>query len=336
MTTAIQPAGRCSKAIVAMLIATCAMPVIAAQLTVADLAPGFPSRPLRMIVPFAPQGPNDQLARMVGVKLTESWGQQVVVDNRPGGGTVIGTELAVRAPADGHTMLMVSLSTAVNPMLQKKLPYNTAKDLQPLVNLAFSPNLLVIHPGVAANSVSQLLALAKVKPGNVIYASGGNGSTTHLAAELLASMGGVKMTHVPYKGAIPATLDLLGGRVSCMFGTILPTLPHVKAGKLRALGVSSLKRTAALPEVPAIAETLPGFEAVSFYGVAVPSGVPKPVMAKLNAEIARIINAPDAREQLRLQGADAVGDTQAEFKAFFDSQMSKWSRVIREAGIQPE
>lgn len=321
---------------VALIAAVCTMPALATQPKTADAAPGFPSRPLRMIVPFAPQGPNDQLARMVGVKLTEVWGQQVVVDNRPGGGTVIGTELAVRAPADGHTMLMVSLSTAVNPMLQKKLPYNTAKDLQPLVNLAFSPNLLVTHPAVAANNVSQLLALAKAKPGSIIYASGGNGSTTHLAAELLANMGGVKMTHVPYKGANPATLDLLGGRVSCMFGTILPTLPHVKAGKLRALGVSSLKRTAALPEVPAIAETLPGFEAVSFYGVAVPSGVPRPVMAKLNAEIARIITAPDAREQLRLQGADAVGDTQAEFTAFFNAQMSKWAKLIREAGIQPE
>jgi tripartite-type tricarboxylate transporter receptor subunit TctC len=181
-----------------------------------------------------------------------------------------------------------------------------------------------------------LLALAKAKPGSIIYASGGNGSTTHLAAELLANMGGVKMTHVPYKGANPATLDLLGGRVSCMFGTILPTLPHVKAGKLRALGVSSPKRVAALPDVPAIAETLPGFEAVSFYGVAVPSGVPKPVMAKLNAEFVRIITAPDAREQLRLQGADAVGDTQEEFTAFFNTQMTKWAKLIREASIQPE
>jgi tripartite-type tricarboxylate transporter receptor subunit TctC len=322
--------------VVTLIAVVCAMPALAAQPKSADAAPGFPSRPLRMIVPFAPQGPNDQLARMVGAKLSESWGQQVVIDNRPGGGTVIGTELAVRAPADGHTMLMVSLSTAVNPMLQKKLPYDTAKDLQPLVNLAFSPNLLVTHPGVPANNIAQLLALAKAKPGSIIYASGGNGSTTHLAAELLANMGGVKMTHVPYKGANPATLDLLGGRVSCMFGTILPTLPHVKAGKLRALGVSSPKRTAALPEVPAIAETLPGFEAVSFYGVAVPSGVPKPVMAKLNAEIARVITAPDAREQLRLQGADAVGDTQAEFTAFFNTQMSKWAKLIREAGIQPE
>ena len=323
-----------SKRVIAQLFA--AAMLVFPSLIASAQAQTYPTKPVRFVSAFAPGGPVDVVARIVGQKLGETWGQQVVVDNRPGGGTVIGTELAVRAPADGHTMLMVSLSTAVNPMLQKKLPYNTAKDLQPLVNLAFSPNLLVTHPGVAANNIPQLLALAKAKPGSIIYASGGNGSTTHLAAELLANMGGVKMTHVPYKGANPATLDLLGGRVSCMFGTILPTLPHVKAGKLRALGVSSPKRTAALPDVPAIAETLPGFEAVSFYGVAVPSGVPKPVMAKLNAEMARIITTPDTREQLRLQGADAVGDSQAEFTAFFNTQMIKWSKVIREAGIQPE
>jgi len=302
----------------------------------ADSAVGFPSRPLRMIVPFTPSGPNDQLARMVGVKLTEAWGQQVVVDNRPGAGTVIGTDLAVRSPADGHTMLMISLSTAVNPVLQKKLPYDTAKDLVPLINLALSPNVLVVHPGVAANNVAALLAMAKARPGEIIYASGGSGSTTHLAGELLANMGGVKMTHVPYKGANPATLDILGGRVSCMFGTILPTLPHIKSGKLRAIGMSSLKRAPALPDVPAIAETLPGFEAVSFYGVAVPAGVPKPVMNKLSAGMARIITAPDTREQLRQQGADAVGDTQAEFTAFFRKQMSKWAKVIKEAGLQAQ
>lgn len=322
--------------IVAAAFATVITPAVAAQPAKSDPAAGFPSRPLRMIVPFTPSGPNDQLARMVGVKLTESWGQQVVVDNRPGAGTVIGTDLAARSPADGHTMLMISLSTAVNPVLQKTLPYDTAKDLVPLINLALSPNVLVVHPGVAANTVAALLAMAKARPGDIIYASGGSGSTTHLAGELLANMGGVKMTHVPYKGANPATLDILGGRVSCMFGTILPTLPHIKSGKLRAIGMSSLKRAPSLPDVPAIAETLPGFEAVSFYGVAVPDGVPKPVMNKLNAEMARIITSPDIREQLRQQGADAVGDTQAEFTDFFRKQMSKWARVIKEAGLQAQ
>lgn len=317
----------------AAIAAVAAVPA-AAQRSAADPAAGFPSRPIRMIVPFAPQGPNDQLARMVGIKLTEAWGQQVVVDNRPGGGTVIGTELAVRAPADGHTMLMISLSTAVNPVLRSKMPYDTAKELQPLINLAVSPNILVTHPSVQAKNIAELLALAKAKPGEIAYASGGTGAATHLAGELLANMGGVKMTHVPYKGASPATIDLLGGRVAWMFGTILPTLPHVRAGKLRAIGISSIKRAPTLPEVPAIAETLPGFEALSFYGIGVPAGVPKPVMAKLNTEIARIITMPDTREQLRLQGAEAVGNSQAEFTAFFLAEMNKWAKVIKAAGIR--
>ncbi len=326
--------GHCLIAAATFVVSTA--PVVAAQPAPADTASGFPNRPMRLIVPFTPSGPNDQLARMMGAKMTETWGQQVVVDNRPGAGTVIGTDLAVRSPADGHTMLMISLSMAVNPVLQKNLPYDTGRDLVPLINLALSPNVLVVHPAVPAQSVAALLTMAKSKPGEVIYASGGAGSTTHLAGELLAGMGGVKMTHVPYKGASPATLDLLGGRVTCMFGTILPTLPHIKSGKLRAVGMSSLRRSPALPDVPAIAETLPGFEAVSFYGVAVPAGVAKPVLNKLNAEMARIITAPDIREQLRLQGADAVGDTQAEFTTFFRRQMSKWATVIKEAGLQAQ
>lgn len=319
----------------AVIVASLAFPV-AAQRQAADPAAGFPSRPIRLIVPFAPQGPNDLLARMVGARLTESWGQQVVVDNRPGGGTVIGTDLAMRAPADGYTMLMLSTSTAVNPSLRPNLPYDTLKDLQPLINLAVSPNILVSHPSVAAKSIAELLALAKAKPGEITYASGGTGAATHLAGELLANMGGVKMTHVPYKGANPATIDLLGGRVSWMFGTILPTLPHVNAGKLRALGISSLKRAPTLPDVPAIAETLPGFEAVSFYGIGLPAGVPAAVLAKLNAEIARIITMPETREQLRKQGAEAVGNSQAEFTAFFRGEMKKWAKVVKEAGIKAD
>jgi tripartite-type tricarboxylate transporter receptor subunit TctC len=319
----------------AVIVASLASPA-AAQRQAADPAAGFPSRPIRLIVPFAPQGPNDLLARMVGARLTESWGQQVVVDNRPGGGTVIGTDLAMRAPADGYTMLMLSTSTAVNPSLRSSLPYDTLKDLQPLINLAVSPNILVSHPSVAAKSIAELLALAKAKPGEITYASGGTGAATHLAGELLANMGGVKMTHVPYKGANPATIDLLGGRVSWMFGTILPTLPHVNAGKLRALGISSLKRAPTLPDVPAIAETLPGFEAVSFYGIGLPAGAPAAVLAKLNAEIARIITMPETREQLRKQGAEAVGNSQAEFTAFFRGEMKKWAKVVKEAGIKAD
>ncbi len=301
-----------------------------------DSAANYPERPIRLIVPFAPQGPNDVLARLVGLKLTETWGQQVVIDNRPGAGTIIGTELAARSPADGHTLLMISASTAVNPTLKKKLPYDTRKDLVPLVQLASAPTVLVVHPGVRAGSIAELLALAKASPGVLTYASGGTGTTTHLAGELFALTGGIKWTHVPYKGTGPANIDLLGGRVSGMFGTILPVLPHIKAGKMRAIGVTSLKRSPVLPDVPTVAETLPGFEAVSFFGIAVPAGTPAPVRNKINREIARIISAPDMRENLRNQGTDAVGNSEAEFTAFFNGEIAKWAKVIRGAGIQSD
>lgn len=301
-----------------------------------DSAANYPERPIRLIVPFAPQGPNDVLARLVGQKLTETWGQQVVIDNRPGAGTIIGTELAARSPADGHTLLMISASTAVNPTLKKKLPYDTRKDLVPLVQLASAPTVLVVHPGVKAGSIAELLALAKAGPGVLTYASGGTGTTTHLAGELFALTGGIKWTHVPYKGTGPANIDLLGGRVSGMFGTILPVLPHINAGKMRAIGVTSLKRSPVLPDVPTVAETLSGFEAVSFFGIAVPAGTPAPVRNKINREIARIISAPDMRENLRSQGTDAVGNSEAEFTAFFNGEIAKWAKVIRGAGIQSD
>ncbi|HSN38832.1 MAG TPA: tripartite tricarboxylate transporter substrate binding protein [Burkholderiales bacterium] len=312
------------------------MPIASAQRNAAGEAANYPHKPIRLIVPFAPNGPNDLLARMVGQKLTESWNQQTVIDNRPGAGTIIGTDLAARATPDGYTLLMISSSTAVNPTLKKKLPYDTLRDLTPVVRLASSPNVLVVNPSVPAKSAAELIALAKSQNGKIAYASGGTGTATHLAGELFCSMAGVKMTHVPYKGAGPATLDLLGGRVSWMFGTILPTLPHIRSGKLRAIGISSEQRSPALPDVPAIAETLPGFEATSFYGIAAPAGTPKTIVAKLNSEIARIIKSPEMREQLQRQGADAVGDTQAEFDAFFRKQIGKWARVIQEAGIQAD
>jgi tripartite-type tricarboxylate transporter receptor subunit TctC len=301
-----------------------------------DPAAGFPERPIRLIVPFAPQGPNDVLARLVGAKLTASWNQQVVIDNRPGAGTVIGTELMVRAPADGHTMLMISASTAVNPTLKKKLPYDTLKEVVPLVQLASSPTVLVVHPSVKAANIAELLALAKAAPGTLTYASGGTGTTTHLAGELFALSGGIQWTHVPYKGTGPANIDLLGGRVSGMFGTILPVIPHIKSGKMRAIGVTSLKPVAVLPGVPPVADTLPGFEAVSFFGIAVPAGVPAAVRNKINREVARIISAPEMRENLRTQGTDAVGNTEAEFTAFFKGEVAKWAKVIRSAGIQAD
>lgn len=323
---------RCTIVLTAALIGSVA-PSLAAQ---ADPAAGFPERPIRLIVPFAPNGPNDVLARLVGQKMTAAWSQQVVIDNRPGAGTIIGTELLTRSQPDGHTLLMISASTAVNPTLKKKLPYDTRKDLLPLVQLASAPTVLVLHPTVPAKSVSELVALAKAKPGTLTYASGGTGATTHLAGELFAIEAGIQWTHVPYKGTGPANIDLLGGRVSGMYGTILPVLPHIKSGRMRAIGVTSRERSSVLPDVPAIAETIPGFEAVSFFGIAAPAGVPQPVLNKLNREIARIITAPDMSESLSRQGTKAVGNTQAEFTAFFNKEMAKWAKVIKGAGIEAD
>ena len=269
----------------------------------AAIAPTYPAKPIRIIVPFAPGGPNDILARLVGRKLTESWGQQVIVDNRAGGGTIIGTELAARATPDGYTLLMVSTSHAVNPSLVRKLPYDTLRDFAPVIRLTASPNVLVVNPSVPVQSVRDLIALAKGRPGELNYASGGTGTATHLAGELLCITAGVKMTHIPYKGATPATVDLMSGAVAWMFGTILPTLPHVKAGRLRAIAVSGAQRSPALPDVPTVAETLPGFEAASWYGIFAPAQTPREVIAKLNRESARILETTDMREYLLREGA---------------------------------
>lgn len=293
----------------------------------------YPSKSIRIVVPFAPQGPNDILARLIGQKLSELWKQQIIVDNRPGGGTVIGTELVARAPADGYTLLMVSTSTAVNATLKKSLPYDTLKDFSPVVRLAASPNVLVSHPALPVPTVGELLKLARAKPGEIAFASGGVGTATHLAGELLCVMGKVKMTHVPYKGAGPATIDLLSGQVQWMFGTILPTLPQIQSGRLRALAVSDTRRVAPLPNVPTVAETLPGFEATSWYGLFAPAGTPLDVIAKLNAQIAKLLSSPEISDQLQRQGAQPVGDSPEAFAAQFKAEVTKWGRVVKTARV---
>ena len=296
----------------------------------------YPVKPIRIIVPFAPGGPNDILARLDGQKLTERWGKQVIVDNRPGGGTIIGTDLAAHSTPDGYTLLMVSTSHAVNVSLVKKLPYDTLRDFAPVVRLTASPNVLVANPAVPVTSVRELIALAKAKPGAINYASGGAGTATHLAGELLCITGEVKMTHVPYKGATPATIDLLSGAVSWMFGTILPTLPHVKAGKLRAIAVSGAKRSAALPDVPTVGETLKGFEASSWYGIFTAGRTPREIVAKLNAASVQMLESAEMRDYLVREGSDPVGGSPEEFAAYFKAEIDKWARVIRDAGIKQD
>jgi len=308
-------------------VAACALPAHAQK---------YPAKPIRIIVPFAPGGPNDILARLVGQRLAEAWGQQVIVDNRPGASTMIGSDLAAKAAPDGYTLLMVSTSTAVNPSLQAKVPYDTLRDFAPVIQLVSSPNVLVTNPSLPVRSVRELVALARARPNEIAYGSGGVGTATHLGGALLCQLAKVSMTHVPYKGDSPASIDLIGGQIAWMFGTILPIMPHIKTGKMRAIAVSSTTRGPSLADVPAVAETLPQFEATSWYGIFTQAAVPPDIVAQLNGELARIITAPEMRDRLARDGTESVGNTPEQFAAYFKASMEKWGRVIKEAGIKIE
>jgi tripartite-type tricarboxylate transporter receptor subunit TctC len=301
----------------------------------ATLAQGYPDRPIRIIVPFSAGGPNDIIARAVGAKLSENLGQQVIVDNRPGGGTVIGTDIAAHSPADGYTLLMASTSTSVNPTLKKSLPYDTLKDLAFVSLMAEAPNVMVVHPSMPVTTVKQLIALAKSKPGEIAFASGGVGASTHLAAEMFSSMAKVKMIHVPYKGASGATRELIGGQVSWMFGTLLPTMPHVRSGKVRAIGMGGKKPSPVLPAIPPITQALPGFESVGWWAMMVPAGTPGNIVTRLNAEIDKALKSKDLSERLLRDGTEPIGGSIAHFEKFFHAEMKKWADVIRQVGIKP-
>ena len=311
--------------------------MIALGCLAAGMAAGqsFPAKPLRIVVPFAPGGPNDILARVIGQKLTEAWGQQTIVENRAGGGTVIGTEFVARAAPDGYTLLMISTSHTSNPSL-RKLPYDPIRDLEPVILVASGPNVVLAHPSLPARSIKELIAVARARPGEVAYGSGGAGTSTHLSGAMVGLMGGVQMIHVPYKGAGPATIDLLSGQITWMVGTILPSMPHIRSGRLRALAVTGLKRSPVLPEVPPVADTLSGFEASSWYGVAAPGGTPRDIVIKLNQEIARRISTPDVRERVAGEGAEIVAGSPDQFGAFYRAEIEKWGKIIRAAGIRLE
>jgi tripartite-type tricarboxylate transporter receptor subunit TctC len=298
------------------------------------VAQTYPDHAVRLVVPFSPSGPNDFLARLIGEKLGELWKQAVVIDNRGGGATVIGTNMVAKAIPDGYTLLMVSSSTAVNPSLRKKLPYNTTKDFIPVIELATSAGILVVHPSSPFKSVADVLAAAKAHPSEISYGSGGIGTATHLSGELLGIMGGVKLIHVPYRGAGPAMIDMLGNRIQMTFGAVQPTLSYVKAGNLHTIAVSSLKRTAMLPDVPTVAETLPGFEAVGFWGIFAPTGTPPDIVNKVNSDIARVLATPAVQKQLETQGFEAVGGSTEAFAKHFKAELDKWADVIRQSGIE--
>jgi tripartite-type tricarboxylate transporter receptor subunit TctC len=310
---------------------------LAALVPAGAAAQEYPSRPIRILVPFTPGGSTDILARMIGQKLTDAWGQQVIVDNRAGANGVVAAELAARANPDGHTLLMVAIGHAINPVLQKKLPYDTERDFTPISLTAVLPLLVGVHPSVKATSMKELLALAKSSTRPVSYASGGVGSSQHLAAELMNTMGKVRMNHVPYKGGNQGLLDVVGGHVDMMASTILTVAPHAKAGKLRALAITTAKRSPAWPEIPTVSEAaLPGYESIAWYGMVAPAGLQPAVLARLAAEIAKGTRSADMRDALIKQGADPVGSSPREFAAFIKSETAKYAKVIREAGIKPE
>ncbi len=312
--------------------------------TLAVLAPhpaaadAYPAKPIRLVVAFPPGGGTDIIARSIAHKLAERFAQQVVVDNRPGAGGNIGTDIVAKSAPDGYTILMGSAGPlAINASLFAKMPFDPIKDLAPVTLAASTPNVLVVHPSLPARTVKELIALARAKPGEINFASSGHGTPAHLAGELFNSMAGVKLVHIPYKGAAPALADLLGGQVQIMFSTMPPALPHVKDGKLRALAVTSRKRSPATPELPTMDEAaLPGFEAITWHGVVVPAGTPAAIIARLNREIVAILHLPEVVERLSGQGAEALGSTPEEFAAYIKSESAKWAKVVRESGAKAE
>ena len=289
---------------------------------------------LRIVVGYPPGGPTDVIARTVAQKLTIALGQQVIVDNRPGASGMIGAEQVVKAAPDGYTLLTVPITYAVTPSVYPKMPYDAEKDLAPVALVASSPFILVVHPTLPVKTVKELIALAKSRPGQINYASASTGGMPHLAGELFNMMTGVKLTHIPYKGAAPATVDLLAGQVSLMFNNMLSAMPLVKANKLRAVAVTSLKRSAAIPELPTIAETVKGFEASGWYGAFAPAATPKDIIAKLNAEINKLMRLPDVAQRLAGDGVEAASMTPAEFGAYLHSEIAKWGKVVKISGTK--
>ena len=315
-----------------------------AALTAAGGLPGnasaqdYPRKPLRLIVPFPPGGGNDILARSVGQRLADTIGQQIIVDNRGGAGGLIGAEIAAKAVPDGYTLFLASIGNlAFTPALRAKLPYDPVKDFAPVTRLATSVFILVVNPSLPAKSVQELIALAKAKSGQLNYASAGQGSSLHMTAEIFKLATGVNLVHVAYKGSAPALTDLISGQVQVMFGTMPATLPQVKAGKLRALGVSGAKRSAAAPEVPTIAETgVPGFEVLNWYGIVAPSKTPGAIVQKLNGDLLATLKSPAMIESLNTQGLEAAGGTPEQFGVFIKSEIAKYAKVVKAAGIHVE
>jgi tripartite-type tricarboxylate transporter receptor subunit TctC len=294
----------------------------------------FPAKPVRIIVPYPPGGGVDFMARLIAAKLPDSIGQQVYVDNRPGGGTVIGTELLARAAPDGHTLMMANIAFGANPALQKKLPYDTVKDFAPVALVALVPSFLVVHPSLPVKSVRELVALAKARPGEVPYASAGNGSLLHLTMERFKSVAGINLVHVPYKGAAPALSDVIGGQLAIMFIPGPPALGNIKAGRLRAIGITSAQRLPLMPQVPTVAES--GYRDFTMYdweGLLAPGATPAATVARLNAEINRIMTTPDVKQHIADHCADPTVGTPAELGARIANEITLWHQIVKQSGM---
>ena len=298
---------------------------------------GYPARPIRLVVPSSPGGGTDITARLIAPGLSEQLGQQVVVENRSGAGTMIGGELVARSAPDGYTLLMGISTLAINPAMYKRVPYDALKDFAPISQVVSLPNILVAHPSLPVKNVKELIAFARSRPRQIDFASAGMGTSPHLSMELFLTMTGLKMIHVPYKGSGQGIVDVLAGHVSLMTPSILTALPYVKDGRLRALGVTSAKRAAGAPDIPAIAEAgVPGYEATQWFGMLAPAGTPRHIVIRVHDAIVRVLSEPHMRERFSADGAQAVGSTPEEFRAYIGAETQKWAHVISSAGIKPE
>jgi tripartite-type tricarboxylate transporter receptor subunit TctC len=292
----------------------------------------YPSKPIRFVVPYPPGGFTDILARLIGQKLTQSMGQPVVVENRGGGGSTIGSDIVAKSAPDGYTILMVGPDLAINESLFSKLPYSAVRDFAPVSMAAWGPLVLVVHSSVPAKSVQELVAFAKSQPGQINYASGGNGTGSHLTMELFKTTAGINMVHIPYKGNGPAVNDLIGGQVSVMFLQMAVAKPYITAGNLRALAIPSPRRSSAMPELPIFAEAgFPGFDVAPWFGVVAPAKTPDTIVSKLSAEIGKVMRLPDVKRKLSEQGAEPVGNTPKEFSAFIAAEIPRWAKVVKES-----
>ena len=298
----------------------------------------YPSRPVRLIAPFSAGGGVDIVARLVAQRLSEKWGQQVVVDNRTGATGIIGTDLAAHATPDGYTLLMGNAAThAVNVSLFKKLPYDAIRDFVPITLVGRVPEMLVVHPALPASSVQELIALAKSKPGELTFGSAGSGSPPHLAGVLFQSLAKIRLVHIPYKGSAPALTDLIAGQINMYFSNILSAVPYVKGGRLRGLGVTSAKRSVVAPDIPAIAEAgLPGYEDYNWYGVLAPKGTPKAIVDKLHTDIVHVVKSTDVEDRLTKDGAEVIANTPAEFAKFIREEIQKYAQIIKQSGLRTE